>query len=117
MIRNTGNPKSVGIGKGYAVRNYVLADRKDLVVFEFSDDEHSIKALLNGQIQSAIMDTESAKMLKKKYGFELDQITIPFEYPLSFAFRTNDTIIRGIFDKAISDITDNEHTRIRRKWM
>lgn len=117
MLKVTNKPISAGIGKGFAVRNYLLADRKDLRIEEFSDDEHAVQAMLRGEIDSVIMDTESAKLLRKKYRLELDLITIPFEYPLSFAFRKEDAIPRQIFDKAISDITEFEHERIRRKWM
>jgi ABC-type amino acid transport substrate-binding protein len=117
MLKHTNNPKTVGIGRAYAVKMYLENDRKDLVISEYDDDEQAVKAMLAGGVDSVVMDTESAKMLRKKYRLEVDQVTVPFEYPLSFAFRPGDTVLRGIFDKAISDITDEEHARIRRKWM
>lgn len=117
MLKMKNNPKSVGIGRGYAVKNYLLNDRKDLLIAEYTDDEVSVRAMLRGEVDSVIMDVESANLLTKKYRLETDRTTIPFEYPLSFSFRTQDTIVRQIFDKAISDITDAEHARIRRKWM
>jgi len=117
MLKAVNEPKSVGIGRSYAVKIYLMNDRKDLVIHEYVDDEQSLQAMLSGKIDSVIMDTESAKMLKKKYRLEVDQTTVPFEYPLSFAFRPEDLVLRGIFDKAISDISTSEHERIRRKWM
>ena len=117
QLRKTKMPITAGVGNGYAVVNFLEVERKDLFLVKFDTDEESIKALINDQIDSVIMDAVAAKMLMKKYNVEFDEVRIPFEYPLSFAVKKDNAILRNIFDKALTSITPEEHKRIREKWM
>ncbi len=117
MIKRTNIPRTVGIGKGYAVKNYLEIERKDLKLMEFENDEQAFKAMQRGEIDSVVVDAVSAKFLIKKYRTIYDVVSIPYEYPLSFAVRKDDARLRVILDKAIALITPEEHEEIRRKWM
>ena len=117
MIKRTNIPRNVGIGKGYAVKNYLEIERKDLKIVEFENDEQAFKEMQRGDIDSVVVDAVSAKFLIKKYRAMYDVISVPYEYPLSFAVRKDDARLRVILDKAIASITPEEHTEIRRKWM
>jgi ABC-type amino acid transport substrate-binding protein len=117
MMKGVNHPKTVGIGRGYAVKNYLEIERKDLKIVEFSNDEEAFRALQLGEIDSVVVDSISAKSLIKRYRAMYDTIIIPYEYPLSFAVRKDNTLLRAVLDKALSSITPEEHEAIRKKWM
>lgn len=117
QVRRVSVPKTAGVGSGYAVVNFLEVERKDLFLLKFDNDEESLKALIDGKVDSIVLDAYAAKTLMKKYNVEFDEIRIPFEYPLSFAVKKDDTVLRSIIDKALTSITPEEHARIREKWM
>lgn len=117
LVKRTNVPKTVGVGKGYAIEGYLRAARKDLQVVEFLDDEESYKALIAGTVDSVAMDVPSLTALVEKYKAEFDKSSIPFEYPLSFAVAKDNAVLRSILDKAITGITDEETEVIKIKWM
>lgn len=117
MLKRTNYPKSVGIGKAYAVRSYLEVARKDLEIREFIDDEQSFLAMNSGKIDAVVMDSLNARSLLNKYRMKYDTVSVPYEYPLCFATGKDNAILRSIIDKALTHITQEEHEAIRRKWM
>ncbi len=117
LIKKVNVPKTVAVGRGYAAIDYLKAVRKDLEIVEFDDDEKSYQALIGGVVDCAIMDIPSSRWLTTKYGVDFDKSSIPFEYPLSFAVEKDNFILRSILDKAINDISEDEHAGIKDKWM
>lgn len=117
MIRRLNTPKTVGVSRAAAAEDYLKAARKELKVVEFDDDEHAYKALVDGTIDSAIMDVISLSAQVAKFRVEFDKSTVPFEYPLAFATTKENEILRSILDKAITDMSDDDHEGIKTKWM
>lgn len=117
QLRRVSAPITAGVGQGYAVVNFLEIERKDLFLVKFANDEESLKAMIRGDVDSVVMDAASAKTLMKKYNVEFDELKIPFEYPLSFAVKKDNKILKNILDKALTSITPEEHERIRKKWM
>lgn len=117
LIKRVNIPKTVGVGRGYAAIDYLKAARRDLKIVEFSNDENSYKALISGEIDSAIMDVPASTIFARNYHMEFDKTSIPYEYPLSFATSKENVILRSILDKALTSINETEHEGIRAKWM
>jgi ABC-type amino acid transport substrate-binding protein len=107
---------TIGVGKGYAVKNYLVRERQDLEITEYPDDETAILALIAGEVDSVALDRESANVLIKKYSIDYNQVEIPHEYPLSFAITKNDNLLLSILDKTIDSITESEKDEINKKW-
>lgn len=117
MLKRVNMPVTVGAGRGYAIVNFIEVERKDLFIHEYDDDDISIQALMAGQVDSIVLDAVVAKQLMRKYNVEFDETRIPFEYPLSFAVKKDNVILRSIIDKALSSISTEEQLRIKEKWM
>lgn len=116
FIKRVFEPATVGVGKGYAVIEYLKLNRPDLQLVETDSDETSIELLIAGKIDSVILDSTSAALLRKKYSLNFDQVEIPHDYPLSFATKKDNQLLVSILDKTISKITDNERQKINKKW-
>jgi ABC-type amino acid transport substrate-binding protein len=115
LMKRVKEPRTVGIGRGYAIKNYFI-NHQHLVLVEFDNDEHSIMGMLEGKVDSAAMDEFSARVLRKRHGLRFDEVALPYEYPLTFGVLKNNNIMRSVLDKAIASITPEEHEAIKRKW-
>lgn len=117
LVKKTNFPKTTGIGRAYAVKRYLVERRQDLTLVEFNSDEDAFRALINGDIESVVMDKFSADYFRKKYNTNFDSVTIKFDYFYSFAVSKELAILKNILDKAIQNITKEEHEEILKKWM
>lgn len=116
LVTRVGEPKTVGIGKGFAIKGYLEIERKDLKIIEFNNDEDSILALLAGEIDSVALDEGSEILLRKKYKFPYTSYTLPHDYPLSFAVNKDNVTLVSILDKVISAVSAEDQERIKKKW-
>lgn len=117
QLKRTAFPITTGVTNGSAVVNFLKVERKDLLLIEFDNDEAALNALINDDVDSIVLDSVSANRLMRKYNVEFDEVKIPFEYPLSFAVKKDNTILRSILDKTLTTITAEENKRIIEKWM
>ena len=106
LVRRTNEPKTVGVGRGYSIKDYLMRTYTNLSIVEFDNDEHAMNALIKGDIDSAALDVGSNAMLKEKYKYKFHEEILPFEYHLSFGLPLDDFILKSILDKSISRIND-----------
>lgn len=106
MVRRINQPKTIGIGKGYAIKEYLQRAYKHLTVIEFDSDEQSINSLIKRDIDAVALDVDSNSLLKEKYKYKFHEQILPFEYHLSFGLPLDDFVLKSILDKSISRIND-----------
>lgn len=116
MIYGVGRPKTVGIGRGYAIFSYLSINRKDLTIIEFDNDDLAAAALKNGEVDAVALDEISAIHLQKKYHLELPKVYISHEYPLAFAAQKENHVLISILDKTLNSLSKSETEKIIRKW-
>lgn len=117
LLKRIRDPKTVGVAKSSAARVYLSAARKDLAITEYEDNTEAYRALMDGRIDSCVMDVMVATALANRFDTEFDKSSVPFEYPLSFATAKDNIILRSIIDKALNSLSIDEQERIRIKWI
>lgn len=116
IVQSVLSPKTVGIGRGFAISIFLKKYRPDLEVIEFNDNESAIIALIAGSVDSVVLDQYSAHTLRAKLKFNFDERGIPYDYPFSFAVSKDNEVLQSILNKAIASISDAEHSRILNRW-
>lgn len=115
MIFRIQEPKTVGIGRGYSIKEY-FDERPEIHVIEFSDDEEAILSMIDGQIDAIATAAPTATHLIRKYRLDNHVLPIAFEYSFSFATQHDNITLVSILNKAIFSLTEEEIARINYVW-
>ncbi len=111
--------KKIAVGEGYAVQEYLENYSENLDLVGVTDDVVALRMLAFSEVDVAICDVASASYFIQKEGITNLRVAgdIDFTYPLSFASRKNAPILNSILDKALREVTEEEHGQILNKWL
>jgi len=111
------SPLTTGILKDSAAKKYLQSRFPDMNLVETEDDEQSISLLQKGLLDGSVTDVGTANYLSKKGGIEIRSAIINFDYPYSFAYRRENTVLGSIMTKAITSIKPEDKTKLNSKWL
>lgn len=87
--------KTVGVGNGFGVVQWLRVNRPQWTLVSFPDDEASMRALVNGQVDGVVMDSASAIYLMDKLAKTFNSEPLDFTYTLAFGVtKENKELIR-----------------------
>lgn len=117
LLKRINVPVTVGISRGTTLKKYISEERKDLQVIEFENDEFALQAMIDGEIDSAMMEEKTCTSLTKKFKVHYQEVRIPFDYYFSFAVaKGTHKVLLDILNKSIRQVTPEERLEITSKW-
>jgi ABC-type amino acid transport substrate-binding protein len=105
VFKNGTVPKTVAIGAGYAVNEYVSGQMPNLEIIGTPSDTHSMRRFVAGEVDSLILDKQSFHTLNRMYNISgVILAPLEFEYMYSFGINKHDKILLSILNKTITKI-------------
>ena len=111
------SPMTTGILKDSAAKSYLQARFPEMNLIETVDDEQSISLLHKGLLDGVITDAATINYFNSKSNVKTRSAIINFDYPYSFAYRRDDTMLGSIMAKAVNSISPDDKERIKQKWL
>jgi len=111
------SPLTTGILKNSAAKKYLQERFPDMNLIEAEDDEQSVSLLQKGLVDGSVTDAGTAFYLTRKGGIQVRSAIINFDYPYSFGYRKDDTVLGSILTKAIAAITPEDKQKINQRWL
>lgn len=110
---------NIGVGKNYAVHEYLRNNYPELMVQAQKDDLEGLKKLSLGQLDAVIMDLASASYLTGESGITNLLISgeINFTYDLCMGSIKGEPILNNLLNKAILHISTEQKLEIKNRWI
>lgn len=117
--RNNVPPGRIGVGKGYAVEEWLRANHSalqnrllvnDLEIVTFLNDEEALTAMLNGKIDGVVMDEASFNYLYAKNNLSIRTFRddLSFTYDIAIGVVKGNATLFNILQKAVKSLTAAE---------
>jgi ABC-type amino acid transport substrate-binding protein len=110
----------VGVGRGYAVEQFVRERYPAVQWLSFTDDHQALQAMGRGEIRGLVADMASLHFLTQRNAnaprYEIHQ-HIGFEYPLSFAYPLAREDIGERLRKALRALPPQTRQEIVQRWI
>lgn len=107
----------IGMDKNTAISTQISQKYPNTKLTFFNDRHQSLDALDKDKIYAIALQIHEAAEIIRNRGEQYKIIAMLDEsYPISVAIVNNDSVLLGIFEKAIASITQADHNDIERKW-
>ena len=109
----------VAVGRGYAVEGYLRSRHPGLQLVLAPDDAASLRLLLSGGAEGAVVDLASLSWIVNATGMQGLRVLedVGFTYQLSLASRNDLPQLQRLLDEALAGIPPAEARRIRDEWI
>ena len=105
--------------EGYAIIEYINKNYPDIHFSTVLSPEAGLRKVSLGESDAMVLELMSASSSIQKYG--LSNLTVntetSYESNLSIATRNDWPMLNTIFNKGLSQITEEEHQAIKEKWL
>lgn len=102
----TERPKTVAVGRGFAIEAWLKRNRTELVLVPVSSDEDALLLLKHKQVDAAALDEVSLAYLQRRLSFNSGiAYNLPHSYPLAFAVSKSQVELHRVLSKAITGIS------------
>ena len=110
---------TVSLVKKYAVTEYLIRNSPGLVLDIVADDRSALLDVAFGRADAAIIDLATASFLISKNGITNLRVAGESDLSVQLAIATpiNQSMLRGILQKGLDAITENEREAIRKRWI
>lgn len=111
--------QTVGVGKNYAVHDFLKANYPKLTLKPLENDNEIVRKIALGELDAGIVDVAAAFHAVERTKAQKIRIAgcAPFYYKLSFACRKDKPILQSILQKGLMQITAREREALERKWI
>ncbi|NLW05253.1 MAG: ABC transporter substrate-binding protein [Pseudomonadaceae bacterium] len=113
------NGKRVAVVKGYASHE-MLEKNHPLINLDLRDSAiESLKAVAAGEVDAFVDNLAVASYLIRTQGLANLKISgqTPYSFDLSMAVQKNNPIFKSILEKALTNISNKQHTAIYDRWV
>lgn len=100
--------KRVGVGNEFGVVSWLRDKYPQWTLVYFPDDETSMKALINGSIDGAVMDSASAAYLMDTLSKTFNSEPLEFKYQLSFGLSKNNAELERFLNSTLERIKQSK---------
>ena len=111
------SPLRAGISQGDAATSYLSQRFPDMKIITTADNEEAISLLEKGLLDVAVMNEASADFLSRKSIIKMRKASVDFDYPYSFGFKKENTILGSILTKAVASISNDSKVAINEAWV
>ena len=113
------NGRRVGVGRGFAVEAYVLEHFPQVDWVALPSDMEALARLRDGTLDGVVADLASIAFIARRQGWPAPATAdlIGFEYPLSFAYRSDWPVLGQVLQATLRQIGPEERDAILRRWL
>ena len=109
----------VGVIENYAPHELLRAQHPDLNIVALPNVSSALQALATDQVDAMVGDLASSVWSLRQ--LKLDGLYVsgetPYRFQLAMAVPKNQTVLLGLLDKVLADISPNETERIQQHWL
>lgn len=106
-------PLRVGYGRFHAAEDFLKRMSSQVILFKFEHDQRVFFALMNGEVDGAILDNGSARYFENKYNRRFARSYVDFTYDLRFAVQKENKTLLNILEKGVLSFNEKSHAAIR----
>ena len=111
--------KQVAVVKDYVTEELLRSNHPGIKLVAVKNLEQALKLVSSGEVDALVDNLASVSYTIHQLGIGNLRIsgTTPYEFALSVAIQKQQKILLEIIQKALDDISDEEHQQIRNKWV
>ncbi len=111
--------RAVALGKGYAVEAYARERYPRVQWLALDNDAAALAALRAGRVEGVVADLASLRFLSDLHGWRDLRVAgqIGFDYPLSFAYRKDLTMLGAVLQQGLRAVTPAERGALLERWL
>lgn len=111
--------KRVGTIAGYIINFYLRQDISGIKIIEYAKAEDGLRALSSGDLDAFVLDLPMFDYYTAKYKIAnlIVSANTPYSFPIHFALKKDEKVLKSIINKALDSIKESERNQIYRKWI
>jgi ABC-type amino acid transport substrate-binding protein len=111
--------RRVGIARGVAAELYVRQHFPQVEWVALNSDRDALSQLHGGVLDGVVADLASVQFITRQEGWPDPAVgeLIGFDYPLSFAYRSDWPVLGQILQRTLQQISPEERKAILRRWL
>ena len=108
-----------GVGKGYSIEEHIRTNYPAVELIPRRDVETVLKELSAGKTEAAVVNLAVATYIISKLNLDNIKIAAPTEFSIDLAFgvQKGETVLRGILQKSLNAISEDEMAAIKNRWV